>query len=113
MTRFGDTLMTEQSGPKELVDYAVSAERVGFDFEVSSDHSSTPGTMRDAVRPARGRRSIHPVRPGPGRRRRGRPRVLGGRLHRHRAGQIGGDTQELFLKEAAGPLLDKLRAESK
>src|SRR5919108_5423661 len=38
MTRFGYTLMTEQSGPKELVRYAVSAERVGFDFEVSSDH---------------------------------------------------------------------------
>ncbi len=32
--------MTEQSGPKELVDYAVSAERAGFDFEVSSDHFS-------------------------------------------------------------------------
>lgn len=40
MTRFGYTLMTEQSGPKELVQYAVSAERVGFDFEVSSDHFS-------------------------------------------------------------------------
>src|SRR3954453_10515107 len=40
MTRFGYTLMTEQSGPKELVDYAVSAERAGFDFEVSSDHYS-------------------------------------------------------------------------
>jgi G6PDH family F420-dependent oxidoreductase len=38
MTRFGYTLMTEQSGPKELVRYAVSAERDGFDFEVSSDH---------------------------------------------------------------------------
>jgi G6PDH family F420-dependent oxidoreductase len=38
MTRFGYTLMTEQSGPKELVRYAVSAEHVGFDFEVSSDH---------------------------------------------------------------------------
>jgi G6PDH family F420-dependent oxidoreductase len=38
MTRFGYTLMTEQSGPKELVGYAVSAERAGFDFEVSSDH---------------------------------------------------------------------------
>ena len=38
MTRFGYTLMTEQSGPKELVRYAVAAERVGFDFEVSSDH---------------------------------------------------------------------------
>jgi G6PDH family F420-dependent oxidoreductase len=38
MTRFGYTLMTEQSGPKALVQYAVAAERVGFDFEVSSDH---------------------------------------------------------------------------
>jgi G6PDH family F420-dependent oxidoreductase len=38
MTRFGYTLMTEQSGPKELVRYAVSAENLGFDFEVSSDH---------------------------------------------------------------------------
>ena len=40
MTRFGYTLMTEQSGPKDLVRYAVSAERAGFDFEVSSDHYS-------------------------------------------------------------------------
>jgi G6PDH family F420-dependent oxidoreductase len=38
MTRFGYTLMTEQSGPKQLVRYAVSAENAGFDFEVSSDH---------------------------------------------------------------------------
>jgi len=35
---FGYTLMTEQSGPKDLVRYAVRAEQVGFDFEVSSDH---------------------------------------------------------------------------
>lgn len=40
MARFGYTLMTEQSGPRELVDYAESAERAGFDFEVSSDHFS-------------------------------------------------------------------------
>jgi G6PDH family F420-dependent oxidoreductase len=40
MTRFGYTLMTEQSGPRELVRYAVKAEQVGFDFEVSSDHYS-------------------------------------------------------------------------
>jgi G6PDH family F420-dependent oxidoreductase len=40
MTRFGYTLMTEQSGPKALVGYAVAAEQVGFDFEVSSDHFS-------------------------------------------------------------------------
>ena len=40
MTRFGYTLMTEQSGPKALVRYASAAEEVGFDFEVSSDHYS-------------------------------------------------------------------------
>src|ERR1700710_1200157 len=40
MTNFGYTLMTEQSGPKDLVDYAVAAENAGFDFEVSSDHYS-------------------------------------------------------------------------
>lgn len=40
MTRFGYTLMTEQSGPKDLVRYAISAEQAGFDFEVSSDHFS-------------------------------------------------------------------------
>ncbi|MET0934150.1 MAG: LLM class F420-dependent oxidoreductase [Mycetocola sp.] len=40
MTRFGYTLMTEQSGPLELVRYAVAAERQGFDFEVCSDHYS-------------------------------------------------------------------------
>ncbi len=40
MTNFGYTLMTEQSGPRDLVSYAVAAEEVGFDFEVSSDHFS-------------------------------------------------------------------------
>jgi G6PDH family F420-dependent oxidoreductase len=38
MTRYGYTLMTEQSGPRELVRYAAGAERAGFDFEVMSDH---------------------------------------------------------------------------
>src|SRR5215213_9453153 len=38
MARFGYTLMTEQSGPRDLVQYAIAAEDVGFDFEVSSDH---------------------------------------------------------------------------
>jgi G6PDH family F420-dependent oxidoreductase len=38
MTRFGYTLMTEQSGPKELVRYAHAADRIGFDLLVSSDH---------------------------------------------------------------------------
>ncbi|HTZ44945.1 MAG TPA: TIGR03557 family F420-dependent LLM class oxidoreductase, partial [Jatrophihabitans sp.] len=32
------TLMTEQSGPKQLVGYAAGAEQAGFDFAVSSDH---------------------------------------------------------------------------
>ncbi|TWG92098.1 G6PDH family F420-dependent oxidoreductase [Nocardioides sp. J9] len=40
MTRFGYTLMTEQSGPRELVSYAQDAERTGFDFAVCSDHYS-------------------------------------------------------------------------
>lgn len=40
MTRFGYTLMTEQSGPKDLVRDALSAEERGFDFEVCSDHFS-------------------------------------------------------------------------
>src|SRR5512139_1018946 len=38
MTRYGYTLMTEQSGPRELVRYAAGAEQAGFDFEVMSDH---------------------------------------------------------------------------
>ena len=38
MTRYGYTLMTEQSDPRSLVRYASGAERAGFDFEVMSDH---------------------------------------------------------------------------
>jgi G6PDH family F420-dependent oxidoreductase len=38
MTRIGYTLMTEQSGPRDLVHYAEQAEAAGFDFEVCSDH---------------------------------------------------------------------------
>lgn len=38
MTRIGYTLMTEQSGPRQLVQYAQQAESIGFDFEVMSDH---------------------------------------------------------------------------
>ncbi|ORB74652.1 LLM class F420-dependent oxidoreductase [Mycobacterium scrofulaceum] len=40
MTNFGYTLMTEQSGPKDLVRQAICAEERGFDFEVCSDHFS-------------------------------------------------------------------------
>lgn len=36
---FGYTLMGEQSGPRSLVDDAVGAEEVGFDFAVTSDHA--------------------------------------------------------------------------
>jgi len=36
--RIGYTLMTEQSGPRDLVRYAKRAEAAGFDFEVCSDH---------------------------------------------------------------------------
>jgi G6PDH family F420-dependent oxidoreductase len=36
--RIGYTLMTEQAGPRALVEHAASAERAGFDFEVMSDH---------------------------------------------------------------------------
>jgi G6PDH family F420-dependent oxidoreductase len=40
VTRFGYTLMCEQTGPRELVRDAVRAEQAGFDFEVISDHFS-------------------------------------------------------------------------
>ena len=36
--RIGYTLMSEQSGPKEIVRYAQRAEDAGFDFAVMSDH---------------------------------------------------------------------------
>jgi len=38
MVQFGYTLMTEQTGPKELVRHAALGEHAGFDFEVISDH---------------------------------------------------------------------------
>jgi G6PDH family F420-dependent oxidoreductase len=38
MVSVGYTLMCEQTGPKELIDYAVRAEQAGFDFAVISDH---------------------------------------------------------------------------
>src|SRR3954454_23916800 len=40
MTRYGYTLMCEQSDPRDLVRDAVRAEQAGFDFEVMSDHYS-------------------------------------------------------------------------
>ncbi|WP_405783810.1 LLM class F420-dependent oxidoreductase [Streptomyces sp. NBC_00859] len=38
MVSIGYTMMTEQAGPRELVDHVVGAERAGFDFSVTSDH---------------------------------------------------------------------------
>ncbi|MER6732215.1 LLM class F420-dependent oxidoreductase [Streptomyces puniciscabiei] len=38
MVRIGYTMMTEQAGPRELVDHVVRAEESGFDFSVISDH---------------------------------------------------------------------------
>ena len=40
MATVGYTLMTEQSGPREIVRYASAGEQAGFDFEVMSDHYS-------------------------------------------------------------------------
>ncbi|MGA5699301.1 LLM class F420-dependent oxidoreductase [Peterkaempfera bronchialis] len=39
MVQIGYTMMTEQAGPRALVDHVVRAEQVGFDFSVISDHS--------------------------------------------------------------------------
>lgn len=38
MVQIGYTMMTEQAGPRELVDHVVHAEEAGFDFSVTSDH---------------------------------------------------------------------------
>src|SRR5579859_3049125 len=38
MTKFGYTMMTEQSRPDQLVRDLQAAERAGFDFSVCSDH---------------------------------------------------------------------------
>ncbi|MGK5640986.1 LLM class F420-dependent oxidoreductase [Streptomyces sp. URMC 126] len=38
MVHIGYTMMTEQAGPRELVEHVVGAEKAGFDFSVTSDH---------------------------------------------------------------------------
>ncbi|MGW7265048.1 LLM class F420-dependent oxidoreductase [Streptomyces sp. NPDC054842] len=38
MVQIGYTMMTEQAGPRDLVDHVVRAEQAGFDFSVTSDH---------------------------------------------------------------------------
>ncbi|MDI5965381.1 LLM class F420-dependent oxidoreductase [Streptomyces sp. SL13] len=40
MVNIGYTMMTEQAGPRQLVDDVVRAEGAGFDFSVISDHYS-------------------------------------------------------------------------
>ena len=40
MVNIGYTMMTEQCGPRQLVDDLVRAEQAGFDFSVISDHYS-------------------------------------------------------------------------
>ncbi|SDM51325.1 TIGR03557 family F420-dependent LLM class oxidoreductase [Streptomyces wuyuanensis] len=39
MVQIGYTMMTEQAGPRQLVDHVMHAEDVGFDFSVASDHA--------------------------------------------------------------------------
>ncbi|NUR61770.1 MAG: LLM class F420-dependent oxidoreductase [Catenulispora sp.] len=38
MIKIGYTMMTEQAGPRQLVEDVVRAEQAGFDFSVASDH---------------------------------------------------------------------------
>ncbi|MGV9456154.1 LLM class F420-dependent oxidoreductase [Streptomyces sp. NPDC003635] len=38
MVQIGYTMMTEQAGPRDLVEHVVRAEEAGFDFSVTSDH---------------------------------------------------------------------------
>src|SRR5690242_3649292 len=38
MVQIGYTMMTEQAGPRDLVEHVVGAEEAGFDFSVTSDH---------------------------------------------------------------------------
>ncbi|KPC60248.1 TIGR03557 family F420-dependent LLM class oxidoreductase [Streptomyces chattanoogensis] len=40
MVHIGYTMLTEQAGPRDLVEHVVGAERAGFDFSVTSDHYS-------------------------------------------------------------------------
>ena len=62
------------------------------------------------VRAARGRRRHHPLRPRPRRDRRGGPAFWEAGFTDVALVQIGDATQDQFLEEAAGPLLEKLRS---
>lgn len=168
MTRFGYTLMTEQSGPRALVDHARDAEDVGFDFEPREDLLQTwndtdgapaiggdgPGRAigqipicwgpdesaaidlaHDQFRWFAGGWKVNADLPTPagfaGATQFVRPedvaasipcgpdldRIASAVLDFADAGftdvalvQIGGGSQQRFLEEAAGPLLEKLRS---
>src|SRR5690242_19125952 len=132
MTHFGYTLLTEQSGPKDLVRYAVSAEERGFDFEVCSDHFSpwlasqghAPNAwpVLGAVAQATERVDLYAYVTCPTIRY--HPAIVAQQAvtvqilanGRFTLGfalvQIGGEAQELFLKEAAEPLLEALHTAS-
>jgi alkanesulfonate monooxygenase SsuD/methylene tetrahydromethanopterin reductase-like flavin-dependent oxidoreductase (luciferase family) len=63
MVKFGYKLMTEEHGPKALVENAVRAEAAGFDFVSISDHF-LPGSNRKATPPSPGACSARsPTRP--------------------------------------------------
>jgi hypothetical protein len=53
MLKLGYKLMSEEHGPKELVENAKRAEKAGFDFAAIS--ISSRGSMSKGTRPSRGR----------------------------------------------------------
>ena len=109
MTAFGYTLVTEQSAPRELVLYAIAPERVGFEFDVSSDHYS-PGLV------AQGHAPYAWSALGAVAQATERVELASGILASVDAGftdvalvQVGDAHQQDFLDTAARPLLEKLR----
>lgn len=66
MVSVGYTLMSEQAGPKQLVDHAIRAEAAGFDQLVVSDHYY-PGWTPRATRRTPGRCSALSPTPPPAR----------------------------------------------
>ncbi len=97
MTRFGYTLMTEQSGPRDLVSWAIGAEEAGFagatQFVREEDVADTIpcGPDLDQI--------VEAVR-----------EFVDAGYTDVAVVQIGGDHQREFLDTAARPLLEKLRA---
>lgn len=113
MARFGYTLMTEP-GSVALVDYACASERIGFDFALCSDHSSPwlssqghapyAWTLLGAVAQATDTMELITFVGCPTRRY--RPAVV---AQEAATLQLLADQRE-FLKQAADPLLSRLRS---